>query len=73
MAERVRKYDKPQKEFKGQTIAEQLERKKRQKVRQETEATHDGRPKTFVGLDEFDPLLDALIKEHPEKDPAKIK
>ena len=26
-----------------------------------------------VGLDVHDPLLDALIKEHPEKDPANLK
>ena len=36
------------------------------------EQTHDGRPKT-EGLDEYDPLLEVLIREHPEKDPAKIK
>jgi hypothetical protein len=49
------------------------ELRRRQRIRTETEATHDGRPKTFMGLEEFDPLLEALIKEHPEKDPAKIK
>jgi len=53
------------------------ELRRRQRVRTETEATLDGRfrvtriPGSMLEGD--DKLLEALIKEHPEKDPAKIK
>jgi hypothetical protein len=57
---------------------------KRAKTRQESEATLDGRPRTWtkpsvpgrimgVSSPGYDPLLDVLIREHPEKDPVNIK
>lgn len=56
-------------------------RARHQRIRQETEATNDGRPSTAtvpgkpsqLAFGEYDPLLEALIKEHPEKDPANVK
>jgi len=35
------------------------------------ERSHDGRPKTDI--DDTDHLLEALIRAHPERDPARIK
>ena len=73
-----RKESKP-KEF---LTLEELEREKervrkmKQTIYDHVEGTHDGRPnvrRTEKGFVESDQLLEALIKEHPEKDPAKIK
>jgi len=69
MGNRSRSYVKPKEVL---TPEQKVERKKkdlleRQRRRTETESTHDGRPS-----DKGD-LLSALIKEHPERDPAKIK
>jgi len=80
MAERAKKYDK-RKDF--QRTAEELikekerVRKLKKTLSEQTEATHDGRFKVTKvegsSLEGFDRLLDALIREHPEKDPAKTK
>jgi hypothetical protein len=65
------------------TLEEILREKERVRKQQQTrfeqsECTHDGRPST-TGLDDYDPLLEALkdrghdYAKDPKKDPAKIK
>jgi hypothetical protein len=52
---------------------EQLEKEK-ERIRklQQTVLEKEGNPyKAYI--EDYDPLLEALIKEHPEKDPANIK
>jgi hypothetical protein len=56
----------------SRTLEEIAKEKERVKKQQQTRAESDtGIYKPYDKDD--DPLLDALIKEHPEKDPAKIK
>ena len=38
-----------------------------------SEQNEGGQHYKAMESDNYDPLLEALIKEHPEKDPAKIK
>ena len=52
---------------------ERLRIRRLQETRLQIEANRDGRPSTNELVKEYDPLLDALIKEHPEKDPANTK
>jgi len=68
MAERAKKEPLTEEE----KLAREKERiRKLQQTRVEDSGVHY-RPGD-LDLRDHDPLLEALIKEHPEKDPAKIK
>ena len=79
MGNRSRVYDKPKEVLTDIEKAQRKEKllKESQRRRVETESTHDGRPSVESqpgsNLKGYDKLMEALIKEHPEKDPAKIK
>jgi hypothetical protein len=79
MGSRSRAAPKPKEVLTPEQLAKKRaeELRRRQRIRTETEATHDGRFKVTQTpgsqLQGTDRLLDALIDKHPEKDPAKIK
>jgi hypothetical protein len=54
------------------TLEEIVKEKERVRKQQQTRNESDGNDYKIHDFDN-DPLLDALIKEHPEKDPANIK
>ena len=67
---RARPRSKPKELTEEEKLAKEKERiRKLQQTRQES----DSGGHYYPGEIGQDPLLDALIKEHPEKDPAKIK
>jgi hypothetical protein len=57
--------DEPKKE--SDLTFQELYKKMRQKQIYEAESHHDGRPR--AGEEDHDPLLEALKREHPEKEP----
>lgn len=73
MIERTKPRSKPKVLTEEEKLAKEKERiRKLQQTRMETDAGLHYRPME-VGLENHDPLLEILRKEHPEKDPAKTK